>query len=878
MIDSLNLTGSGNDTDTSSTGQVSLVEIVLADAPFLALGFLGLALITFYSALNRSHRIITYLQLASLTAAFAALVDLVGMFYNQNDVAVNSFHEITSPGLRTFIIALLVTKQVLLSISLVFRLLYFYQSLENHRTGEMKAVIPAIVDDDEKRRPKSFTETMLGRVIPMAQRTTTSDEDMIGVLVRLLIYSGILVIFGLELGWRLGFLLNRGAATSFAQVNMASYAIQLILLLAYTSCPFHFIIKSSPSFRMYILKMYGGMLFANMLGLVVVIGSLASLGFSERVTGRLLQGVQMYVLIASQLMIDFSSRRPKSGITPARFTIVNGNHDGSQSMFEGLATPKASTFRASPPNVRTPSPSQVPPIPNGRKVSFQPAARPYSTGTMLDVGSTRQPVSRWSTASVSNRLLSWVVVGRGGRQSDAYAEETRGLQDEESMGSPVKSPDSIDTSMFTMQHTGEATYRGSTGSGLPAAPSPARRSGQTTLRDPLRLENRSTSRVSSLVGIKRTISSPGARLLVLGPDAAMPNRGSRYNSRYSSRPTSTPSDITVSRDSAMSLPLPPIQDLGFPRPPSRHLSGGMTGQDKGPNGPMSIQEADVEMDMDDELPLPSMPAARAENRIAARSHSRYDSRGTHVDVTSFIEGGSEDYNGIDSRLFQAGSPQTRPGSLRRDVTSFVAGSNRISQLSAFSPSPAHTPAARRLRQSSLSDIGSVSSEAPTERYMPDIMSPHVHSRENDDGEGSDILTPTHSVWDVNEARVKRVIVQPSSLQATAGSASGSGSASKAESEKEASPRPPLPMSLPSNPRPRSGLPMTARTHDSATSAATSRSQAPASAQVKQVMASRPESPTLPPSAGAIEPRVAVQRAASKSSSWYRAKYGDDNMV
>ncbi|WVQ63023.1 uncharacterized protein L199_001172 [Kwoniella botswanensis] len=812
MIDSFNQTITDNTTlsqnqnqNQESDSSISLIEIILSEVPFLALGFLGLTIITFYSTFNRSNKRILLLEISSLTACFASLLNLIGMFYNQDQVAFFDFQDIQEDSLRRFILGMLGVKQVLLAVSTGTMLLYFHMSLEKMRKSQTPFPNNTIESGvgggiRNEKRPKSFTEMIQERNRTYCDAMDGRDSQCIlGKLARLSIVLTIFTVFVLDLTWRIGFLFDLSQASLYRRINIAGFSLQLILYLIYSSCPIHHLLQTSPSFRKNVLRQYGGLIGGISLGVVVVIGSLASLGFSERVVGRLFQGVQLYVLITSQLILDFTP------IVNNQSNAGSITHDqnvkdqyNSQEAFEVLSIPDASTFRVTPPpSISTPSPHPI--QSGGKRVSFIPtftSRRPFSGSH--DHGLPRN-IDRRSRTSVSSRIKTWVLSGHPSHSLPLYEREVEGRF--------LTVPSIQRSSSSTNQEGTYKTQQNTFGRGPTPPPKsrnrssgsmePARRSSQTIFNTLTRFSQGQFDGIQDLIGIRRTTPSPGARKLVLGSE--------------SGDVEGLPSSGDQSRGSGGSglLDMP----LNFPRPPSRSTS--LPGA--GVRDPLDFESMNV-----DDLPLPNRLFVKEQGvDMKNKGHGRMRSDMTHINVTSFIEGGS-------SRIDSMSSTHPSNRNHYENISSLIQPSNWM----------------RKAYQSELSQVPSatltLSSEAPTEIYLPIPPSKALSPTTSRSGSGtaSEETTPTYSIHDVREAKISRVLMRSNSQPILSTNSSSSSIPITFENDT-------LPPRRRRSDNSDSNLPM-------------------------------PESPTLPSSAnsfGNSNGQVKMVRAATTGQEWYKKKYG-----
>ncbi|WVW79701.1 hypothetical protein I302_101671 [Kwoniella bestiolae CBS 10118] len=798
---SQNTTGGGDENETD----FSLIEIILADVPFLALGFLGLTIITFYSTFNRSNRRMLLLEISSLSACFASLLNLIGMFYNQDQVAFFNFQNIQEESLRKFILVMLSVKQVLLAISTGIRLLYFHFSLEQIRKQQIDFTLLtngiSVEGGGGEKRPKSFTQMIQERNRTYCDAVDGRDAQCVwSKMARLSIIFTVFVVFTLELTWRIGFLFDLSQATIFRRMNIASFAIQSVLYLIFSSCPIHHIIQTSRTFRKNVLRQYGGLIAGVILGVVVIIGSLASFGLSERVVGRLFQGVQLYVLIISQMILDFtlllqSTAPPVTSDSGVKYQYHH------QDSYEVLSIPDASIFRVSPPSISTPSPHPFLPN-NGKRVSFVPnihSHRPFSQGHPRDP-------PRFRT-SVSSRIKTWVL---SGHSAYSHPEEGRYLNIPPTQRSSGRSSHSGNEGTYeTHQNTFERNSTPIPPSPIskdrdsdrlePRSMEPARRSSQTIFNTLTRFSQGQGDNIMDLIGIRRTTPSPGARRLILGSEMGDAEAEGLPSSGNNSRESGT------SASGLADLP------LNFPRPPSRSTT--VPTLDKLDFGDMAV----------DELPLPNRLFVREQQlQMKNKGHGRMRSDMTHINVTSFIEGGS-------SRVDSMGSTANLIHQQYQSITSLIQPSSWMSK-----------------HHSNLSATLTLSSEAPTEVYLPVPPSQaHIHVQ-SPTSSGSSDTTPTYSIHDVRDAQISRVLTRSTS-------------------------QPLLPTYT--NTHASSNTPL--RYENPSTLSRVGQIQRQSKSQ-NRLSDPIPESPTLPSSANSqsnSKGQVKMGRAATTGQEWYKRKYG-----
>ncbi|WWC98870.1 hypothetical protein V866_005764 [Kwoniella sp. B9012] len=810
MIDSFNQTITDNTTlsqdqnqNQESDSSISLIEIILSDVPFLALGFLGLTIITFYSTFNRSNKHILLLEISSLTACFTSLLNLVGMFYDQDQVAFFSFQNIQEDSLRKFILGMLGVKQVLLAMSTGIRLLYFHMSLEKMRNSQNPSSDKTIESGGgggirNEKRPKSFTEMIQERNRTYCDAMDGRDSQCIlGKLARLSIVLTIFTVFVLELTWRIGFLFDLSQGSLYRRINIAGFSLQLVLYLIFSSCPIHHLLQTSPSFRKNVLRQYGGLIGGISLGVVVVIGSLASLGFSETAIGRLFQGVQLYVLITSQLILDFTPIvNNKSGAGSITNDQNVKDQYNSQEAFEALSIPDASTFRISPPSISTPSPH---PIQSEKRISFIPTFTPRRLLSSSHDHELPRNIDRKSRTSISSRIRTWVLSG--------HPSHSLPHGEVEGEGRWLTVPSIQRSSSSTNQEATYETHQNTFERGPTPPPKsmnrslgsmePARRSSQTIFNTLTRLSQGQFDGIQDLIGIRRTTPSPGARKLVLGSEMG---DGDGF-----------PSSGDQSRGSGGSglLDMP----LNFPRPPSRSTSLPVPGA--GVKDPLDFESMNV-----DDLPLPNRLFVKEQQvEMKNKGHGRMRSDMTHINVTSFIEGGS-------SRIDCMSSTNPSNQNHYQNISSLIQPSNWM----------------RKTYQSELSQVPSVtltlSSEAPTEIYLPIPPSKALSPTTSRSGTASEETTPTYSIHDVREAKISRVLMRSNSQPLLSTNASSSSIPIRFENDT-------LPLGRRKSNNSNSNLPM-------------------------------PESPTLPSSAnsfGNSNGQVKMVRAATTGQEWYKKKYG-----
>ncbi|KAL7410213.1 hypothetical protein BDY24DRAFT_400497 [Mrakia frigida] len=319
---------------------VWILQVMLSDAPFVAIGLLGFALVTFFVVAGKLQRSICYIIAAILSAFFASVFDLAQIL-------------IGNSGNRK-VTALIIAQQFFLGWSLTARFLFFFRFTGEAPPGEVPI-------------PSTGSETRaLGRTGKL-HSAVWERFGVVGLVSKWVLLLAVINIGVLNTTWRVGFLF------SIAKFRSIYYADQIAQVIVSTGFLVKIVLNIFESSRTGRSKwvmagLYSAPLAALVTGTAVSAGGVALLLFSETPVGRFLQAMEMYIISVFMLVIFHRYH----GGASSSFVSLDASNDSSsiasrsdrnrkaRSSFIGLGTsPTMSTFRLSPPNVSSPNSEEV---------------------------------------------------------------------------------------------------------------------------------------------------------------------------------------------------------------------------------------------------------------------------------------------------------------------------------------------------------------------------------------------------------------------------------------------------------------------------------------------------------------------------------------
>ncbi|KAL0951015.1 hypothetical protein HGRIS_007756 [Hohenbuehelia grisea] len=258
------------------------LESILSDIPFFSVGLLAFGTFTFLLAMKRINLLSTYLYLSALFGFAAAILDLSQI------LACSKAKDPQSPPNVSGIIT---TRELALAVSVGFRYLFYWLFVATCPRGESPT-------------PQGLPPPLTARERRDSRHSAAWERwGLQGIALKyiLLLLVGLVPIF--QIVWRVNAPSRRYGtlyvAEAALEVVLTALLILKLLLNAFLS----------PRRPIWVpLLAYAAPLFALGLSAAVAIGNASSFLYSEKVLGRFLQALELYVLIV-YLLIDFFYKR-----------------------------------------------------------------------------------------------------------------------------------------------------------------------------------------------------------------------------------------------------------------------------------------------------------------------------------------------------------------------------------------------------------------------------------------------------------------------------------------------------------------------------------------------------------------------------------------
>ncbi|KAF8475429.1 hypothetical protein JB92DRAFT_3134555 [Gautieria morchelliformis] len=363
------------------------IQAVLTDIPFLSVGLLGFGVLTFFFAMRKFNRL-SFIVFASVIMAFIAGVLDVGQVLIRGKNATDSDTNVSS------VLPLLVGREIILSISIGIRFLFFWAFVSRPPRGE-RCVRPR--NDLQEQRP-SF--------LPLESDIHSGSWVRLGYAGDLLKYSLLLAVLFipiLQILWRVV-----GDFSKFGPVYDADSALEIAISVLVIIKLFMNAWLSPLAPQWKTIRDYSPVISASLIGLGVAVGNTLQFQFSETSLGRFFQAIELYILVLYIHIASFYERR--SILDP---TMQNRASKTSMPPAGIAMHDRTSTTQTNPAITLAPRTDKVYPFPSNRLSSW---LVPDADQAPILADAPR----RMSTA---DRITSWITSRRG--STSQYQERSR---------------------------------------------------------------------------------------------------------------------------------------------------------------------------------------------------------------------------------------------------------------------------------------------------------------------------------------------------------------------------------------------------------------------------------------------------------------------
>ncbi|KAG1783808.1 hypothetical protein EV702DRAFT_1190834 [Suillus placidus] len=293
------------------------IELILSDIPFISVGMLAFGASAFFL-------VIRHFTFSVVSLYFSVLLSFAAVTIDLTQTLIRDLTEVTVQPLIT-------AREVLLALSLGLRVLFYWSYVSEPPIGEFLA--------------PSFQDRWSNFLILSSQGNIHSGNwarwGVSGSYTKFALLATIPVITTLQIIWRVVQRYHNYGPVYAGDVTLeVVVSVLLFLKLLFNTVP------TSSITRSHTFGEYGFPILALMLNIGISVGNLCFFAFTESILGRLLQAVELYILIVFMMILHFF--RHKS--TPA----ISKTRDSVSLKVKLPEQARESTFRLSPPAVSTP--------------------------------------------------------------------------------------------------------------------------------------------------------------------------------------------------------------------------------------------------------------------------------------------------------------------------------------------------------------------------------------------------------------------------------------------------------------------------------------------------------------------------------------------
>ncbi|KAG8906214.1 hypothetical protein FRB99_007359 [Tulasnella sp. 403] len=367
------------------------VDKVLSDVPFFCTGVLAFAMIIFSLATRRLNQPLSYIVSSAIAAFIGGVVDLAAVL---NTTSSNFF-------------ALLVAREMAYAASVGLRFLFFWVFAGRRPEIEVISLPPLSPRAAAERPTRDDNSTPSSKT----HSASWARLGLAGVAVQYTTFFACFMIMILQTIWRFGALFK---LSKFIALYRADAWMEIAISVVFIAklCTNAYLSSRRPWWKIW--RTTGPLVFALLVQAGVPIGNLIVVRFSECCLGRLLQALEIYIVLVT-LLISVFLDAPSHRLRPGNLAT---SYRTRTSSFQGLAIRNSfRPFRASLVNSLA--------SPNN------------NAGPSNSLSPTKPPTIRQTTAE---RFTNWVAARvSGDKNSDDQVrlwDQTRINTDVEKGGSP----------------------------------------------------------------------------------------------------------------------------------------------------------------------------------------------------------------------------------------------------------------------------------------------------------------------------------------------------------------------------------------------------------------------------------------------------------
>lgn len=293
------------------------VELILSDIPFISVGILTFGASAFFLVIRHFTLSVVSLYFSVLLSFAAVVIDLTQILTR----------DLTQATVQPSITA----REILLALSLGLRFLFYWLYVSE----------PPI----EEPRPPSFQDRWNNFLTLTSQDNIHSGNwarwGVSGSYAKVALLATIPAITALQIIWRVIQRYHIYGPVYAVNVTLeVVVSILLLLKLLFNTLP------TSSIARSHTFGEYGFPILALIFNIGISVGNLIYFAFTESILGRLLQAIELYILIVFMMILHFFRHKK----TPA----ISKTVDSALLRVELPEQARESTFRLSPPVASTP--------------------------------------------------------------------------------------------------------------------------------------------------------------------------------------------------------------------------------------------------------------------------------------------------------------------------------------------------------------------------------------------------------------------------------------------------------------------------------------------------------------------------------------------
>ncbi|KAF9519856.1 hypothetical protein BS47DRAFT_1001753 [Hydnum rufescens UP504] len=255
------------------------VQDLIAFSPLTAVGVVAFSVATLFVIKTRISQMAAMIILSAIFGFVAAIIDFVRVIESPIQIHDESH------------LAAIVVREIILSASVALRFLFFWH-------------VVALPARTEVARPLLPSRLNGSSFLPESEMHSGCwmRWGIVGLVLKYFLLASVFTIGVLEAVWRLEYVLDFNALTA---VIWASATLEIAVTTLFTLKLLGNLLFMSPELRRGVIVDYIPILFALALSLGLALGTLIVFRFSESATGRLIQGLETYILITYTLVVAF---------------------------------------------------------------------------------------------------------------------------------------------------------------------------------------------------------------------------------------------------------------------------------------------------------------------------------------------------------------------------------------------------------------------------------------------------------------------------------------------------------------------------------------------------------------------------------------------